>query len=187
MIGFSGAGKTTLMNQICHEKELNPVPTIGVDLKKIKIRGLYLSLWDLGGQDATQAVWGPYLIGSDVVIYNIDLEDMDRMQPSFDKLRQLLARYPKTFEKTPVIVVGNKIDVALHETSRPLFEAELKKTVKDHHLKNLAYTTKKNRFIPAFISAKENTNVEEVIQTIVGEIESTHTSIFWQYISDFIY
>lgn len=186
-IGFSGAGKTTLVNKICNEKETNPVPTIGVDLKKIKIRGLTFSIWDLGGQDATQAVWGPYLIDSHVVIYSIDLEDVDRMHQSFEKLRALLARYPTTFQTTPVIVVGNKIDVTLPQNSKSLFEAELKQTIKEHHEKNLAFTSKKNRFIPALISAKENINVDEVIDTIVGEIEAEYTSIFWQYFSAFVY
>ena len=187
ILGLANAGKTTVVNRIIGDAELNPCPTIGPTFKQYKTQGSTISLWDVGGQDATRKIWGPSVAKCHMLIYIIDLNDVDRIQESFIHLSSLLRRYPKTFSKAPVLIIGNKMDLIPSQETMMFFLRKRNEVANIHWTVNLANSREKNHILYAEISALKGTGVDELKKLIIQELESLYTSYLWQFISDWVY
>ena len=51
LVGLDAAGKTTLLFRLYAGKTLNTIPTVGFNMKTVRIQGLNMNIWDVGGQD----------------------------------------------------------------------------------------------------------------------------------------
>ncbi|GMG99057.1 hypothetical protein Nepgr_000897 [Nepenthes gracilis] len=160
ILGNSGVGKTSLMNQFVNHKFTNQYKaTIGADFltKEIQIddRLFTLQIWDTAGQERFQSLGVAFYRGADCCILVYDVNVMK----SFDNLNRwreefLLQASPHEPENFPFVVLGNKVDVD-GGNSRVVSAKKAK-----------AWCASKGN-IPYFeTSAKDGTNVEAAFQCI---------------------
>ncbi|CBI32577.3 unnamed protein product, partial [Vitis vinifera] len=160
ILGDSGVGKTSLMNQYVNKKFSNQYKaTIGADFltKEVQFedRLFTLQIWDTAGQERFQSLGVAFYRGADccVLVYDVNV------MKSFDNLNNwreefLIQASPSDPENFPFVVLGNKVDV----------DGGNSRVVSDK--KARAWCASKGN-IPYFeTSAKEGINVEEAFQCI---------------------
>jgi len=157
ILGDSGVGKTSLMNQYVNRKFSNQYKaTIGADFltKDVMIddRLVTMQIWDTAGQERFQSLGVAFYRGADCCVLVYDVTNPNSFK-SLDSWRDefLIQAPPRDPENFPFVVLGNKVD-----------------------LENRAVSTKRAQTwcqsktdIPYFeVSAKEAINVEQAFQTI---------------------
>jgi len=157
VLGDSGVGKTSLMNQYVNKKFSGQYKaTIGADFltKEVIVddRIVTMQIWDTAGQERFQSLGQAFYRGADCCVLVFDVS-LTKSFKSLDIWRDefLVQASPRDPENFPFVVLGNKID-----------------------LENRAITTKRaqqwcqgKNNIPYFeTSAKEAINVEQAFQTI---------------------
>lgn len=158
ILGDSGVGKTSLMNQYVHKKFSNQYKaTIGADFltKEIMLddKLVTLQIWDTAGQERFQSLGVAFYRGADACALCYDLTD----SKSFDNLDSWMEEFlvhaaPRNADKFPFVVLGNKADLA---GRRQVPASKVK-----------SWCSQKGD-IPNFeTSAKEAINVEQAFHTI---------------------
>lgn len=158
ILGDSGVGKTSLMNQYVHKRfSAHYKATIGADFltKEVMIddKLVTLQIWDTAGQERFQSLGVAFYRGADSCVLTYDITDAK----SFDNLESWMDEFlvhaaPRNRETFPFVVLGNKADLAKR---RQVSESRAK-----------AWCQSKNG-IPMFeTSAKEALNVEQAFHTI---------------------
>ncbi|XDV48443.1 hypothetical protein PO909_017853 [Leuciscus waleckii] len=144
ILGDSGVGKTSLMNQYVNNKFSNQYKaTIGADFltKEVMVddRLVTMQIWDTAGQERFQSLGVAFYRGADccVLVYDVTAPTTFKTMDSW-----------KNF---PFVVLGNKIDLENRQVTTKRAQA---------------WCQSKNN-IPYFeTSAKEAINVEQAFQTI---------------------
>ncbi|KAF9923382.1 hypothetical protein FBU30_006564 [Linnemannia zychae] len=159
ILGESGVGKTSLMNQYVNKKFSNQYKaTIGADFltKEVLVddRLVTMQIWDTAGQERFQSLGVAFYRGADccVLVYDVNnaksFETLESWRDEF-----LIQASPRGPENFPFVVIGNKID--LEDSKRMISQKRA-----------LAWCQSKGN-IPYFeTSAKEAINVEQAFQTI---------------------
>jgi Ras-related protein Rab-7A len=159
ILGDSGVGKTSLMNQYVNKKfSASYKATIGADFLTREVlvddRQVTMQLWDTAGQERFQSLGVAFYRGADCCVLVFDVNSTK----SFEALESwrdefLIQASPRDPDNFPFVVLGNKIDV---EDS-----------------KRAVSTKRANTFcnskggIPYFeTSAKEAINVEQAFEVI---------------------
>ncbi|RZC75474.1 hypothetical protein C5167_050956 [Papaver somniferum] len=117
ILGDSGVGKTSLMNQYVNRKFSNQYKaTIGADFltKEVEFedRLFTLQIWDTAGQERFQSLGVAFYRGADccVLVYDVNVaksfENLNNWREEF-----LIQASPSDPENFPFVVLGNKIDV----------------------------------------------------------------------------
>ena len=157
ILGDSGVGKTSLMNQYVNKKfNAQYKATIGADFltKEVTVedRLVTMQIWDTAGQERFQSLGVAFYRGADSCVLVFDV-----VQPkTFDSLDAwrdefLIQAGPRDPDNFPFVVLGNKVDVDTRAVPQK---------------RALAWCQAKGN-IPYFeTSAKEATNVEQAFQTI---------------------
>lgn len=158
ILGDSGVGKTSLMNQYVNKKFSNQYKaTIGADFltKEVMVddRLVTMQIWDTAGQERFQSLGVAFYRGADccVLVYDVNVaktfENLDCWREEF-----LVQAGPRDPDNFPFVVLGNKIDL---EGQRVL------------SAKRAQHWCSQKGDIPYFeTSAKEAINVEQAFQTI---------------------
>ena len=117
ILGDSGVGKTSLMNQFVNNKfSTQYKATIGADFltKEITIddKSVTLQIWDTAGQERFQSLGVAFYRGADCCMLVYDSTN----EKTFDNLESwrdefLIQAGPREPEKFPFVVVGNKTDL----------------------------------------------------------------------------
>lgn len=160
ILGDSGVGKTSLMNQYVNKKfSAQYKATIGADFltKEVEVddRVVTMQIWDTAGQERFQSLGVAFYRGADccVLVYDVN------SQKTFDNLENwrdefLSQANPTDQEHFPFVLLGNKVDQ----------EGGRTRVVQEKKAKQWC-TSKGN--IPHFdTSAKEATNVETAFECI---------------------
>eukprot|EP00607_Mallomonas_marina_P004646 CAMPEP_0182427166 /NCGR_PEP_ID=MMETSP1167-20130531/15086_1 /TAXON_ID=2988 /ORGANISM="Mallomonas Sp, Strain CCMP3275" /LENGTH=209 /DNA_ID=CAMNT_0024609169 /DNA_START=111 /DNA_END=740 /DNA_ORIENTATION=- len=116
ILGDSGVGKTSLMNQYVNKRFTSQYKaTIGADFlpKEVMIddKLVTLQIWDTAGQERFQSLGVAFYRGADacILVYDVttdsSFEHLDSWRDEF--LAQANPRDPDNF---PFVVVGNKVD-----------------------------------------------------------------------------
>lgn len=159
ILGDSGVGKTSLMNQYVNKKfSASYKATIGADFltKEVMVddRRVTMQLWDTAGQERFQSLGVAFYRGADccVLVYDVNnaksFDMLDSWRDEF--LIQASPNFPESF---PFVVLGNKIDV--EESKRAISQKRA-----------MAFCQSKGN-IPYFeTSAKEAINVEQAFEVI---------------------
>lgn len=159
ILGDSGVGKTSLMNQYVKKKySASYKATIGADYltKEVLVddRLVTMQLWDTAGQERFQSLGVAFYRGADccVLVYDVNnsksFENLDSWRDEF-----LIQANPRDPESFPFVVLGNKVDV---EESKRMISTKRAST----------YCQSKGN-IPYFeTSAKEAINVEQAFEVI---------------------
>ena len=159
ILGDSGVGKTSLMNQYVNKRfSAAYKATIGADFLTREVvvddRLVTMQLWDTAGQERFQSLGVAFYRGADccVLVYDVNnprsFETLDSWRDEF-----LIQASPHDPDNFPFVVLGNKVDVE-----------ESKRVVSQKRA--MAWCQSKGN-IPYFeTSAKEAINVEQAFQTI---------------------
>lgn len=114
LIGHFGVGKTSLIRRFVENTFSEDYKvTIGVHISKKTIditdnnTSVSLIIWDLEGQDDIKKTRSSYLLGTHGFIYVFDLS----RPVTFENLKSELDFLNENYPKTPVKVVGNKMDL----------------------------------------------------------------------------
>eukprot|EP00891_Asterochloris_glomerata_P009018 jgi/Astpho2/9018/Aster-02684 len=160
ILGDSGVGKTSLMNQFVNKKFSSQYKaTIGADFltKEVQVddRTVTLQIWDTAGQERFQSLGVAFYRGADcaVLVYDVNahktFDNLDNWRDEF-----LLQANPPNQDNFPFVVLGNKTDL----------DGGKQRVVSDKKARQWAGT---KGSIPCFeTSAKENVNVEDAFQCI---------------------
>eukprot|EP01092_Planopodium_desertum_P003163 TRINITY_DN15455_c0_g2_i1.p1 TRINITY_DN15455_c0_g2~~TRINITY_DN15455_c0_g2_i1.p1 ORF type:complete len:224 (+),score=75.75 TRINITY_DN15455_c0_g2_i1:47-673(+) len=117
ILGDSGVGKTSLMNQYVNKKFTTQYKaTIGADFltKEVLVedRLVTMQIWDTAGQERFQSLGVAFYRGADccVLVFDVNVaktfENLDSWRDEF-----LIQAGPRDPEHFPFVVLGNKIDV----------------------------------------------------------------------------
>eukprot|EP00878_Enallax_costatus_P001655 GHUV01001807.1.p1 GENE.GHUV01001807.1~~GHUV01001807.1.p1 ORF type:complete len:207 (+),score=38.84 GHUV01001807.1:185-805(+) len=160
ILGDSGVGKTSLMNQYVQKKFSKEYKaTIGADFltKEIQIddKLVTMQIWDTAGQERFQSLGVAFYRGADccVLVYDVNstksFENLDTWRDEF-----LIQAQPRDPENFPFVVLGNKIDED-DGKSRQVSEKKAK-----------AWCSAKGNIPHYETSAKEDINVEPAFSCI---------------------
>jgi len=116
ILGDSGVGKTSLLNQYVNKKFSNAYKaTIGADFltKEVVVdeRLVTMQIWDTAGMERFQSLGVAFYRGSDccVLVYDVNVA------PSFEHLdswrEDFLIQSGSVAESFPFVAIGNKIDL----------------------------------------------------------------------------
>lgn len=159
ILGDSGVGKTSLMNQYVNKKfSASYKATIGADFLTREVlvddRQVTMQLWDTAGQERFQSLGVAFYRGADCCVLVYDVNN----SKSFDALDSwrdefLIQASPRDPDNFPFVVLGNKIDV---EESKRVISTK----------RAMTFCQSKGG-IPYFeTSAKEAINVEQAFEVI---------------------
>jgi len=159
ILGDSGVGKTSLMNQYVNKKfSTSYKATIGADFltKEVTVddRIVTLQLWDTAGQERFQSLGVAFYRGADccVLVYDVNspksFETLDSWRDEF-----LIQASPRDPDNFPFVVLGNKVDMG--EERRMISQ-------KRAH----AYCQQRGQMPYFETSAKDNVNVEQAFEVI---------------------
>jgi Ras-related protein Rab-7A len=159
ILGDSGVGKTSLMNQYVNKKFSNQYKaTIGADFltKEVMIEEklVTMQIWDTAGQERFQSLGVAFYRGADacVLVYDVTSKKSFKQLLSWQE-EFLIQALPSDPENFPFIVLGNKCDKT---DSR---------TVSVEEAQN--FCAKKTKPIDHFeTSASHNLNVETAFSAI---------------------
>jgi Ras-related protein Rab-7A len=118
ILGDSGVGKTSLMNQYVHRRFSNQYKaTIGADFltKEVMIddRMVTLQIWDTAGQERFQSLGVAFYRGADSCVLVYDLTDAKSFQHLESWMEEFLTHAaPRNPDAFPFVVLGNKADLA---------------------------------------------------------------------------
>ncbi|KAI9280812.1 vacuolar biogenesis protein [Sporodiniella umbellata] len=170
ILGDSGVGKTSLMNQYVNKKFSNQYKaTIGADFltKEVMVddRLVTMQIWDTAGQERFQSLGVAFYRGADCCVLAYDVNN----SKSFEALDQwrdefLVQASPRDPDRFPFVLLGNKIDV--EESKRMVSQKRA-----------MSWCQSKGN-VPYFeTSAKEAINVEQAFQTIAKNALSQETDV----------
>eukprot|EP01105_Mastigella_eilhardi_P028001 TRINITY_DN8972_c0_g1_i1.p1 TRINITY_DN8972_c0_g1~~TRINITY_DN8972_c0_g1_i1.p1 ORF type:complete len:202 (-),score=72.98 TRINITY_DN8972_c0_g1_i1:53-658(-) len=154
ILGDSGVGKTSLMNQFVSRKFTfgSYKATIGADFltKEFLVddRVVTMQLWDTAGQERFQSLGTAFYRGADCCVLVFDVN----VRKTFDNLGGWRAEFMEAVgvnDDFPFVVVGNKIDA---DNSREISQKRAQAW---------------SRNMPYFeASAKENINVDHLFRSV---------------------
>ena len=116
ILGHFGVGKTSLIRRFVKDSfSDNYKVTIGVHITKKVVElsadeTISLIIWDLEGTDEVQMIRDTYLLGTHGVVFVFDVSRPSTFQNINEDLKIVAEKTPNT----PLIVVGNKIDLVIN-------------------------------------------------------------------------
>ncbi|KAH0841555.1 hypothetical protein AYO21_01207 [Fonsecaea monophora] len=155
IVGLQNAGKTSLVRVLAgNEFTVDTVPTVAFNKREVKKGHVSIKCWDLGGQPRYRSMWERYCRGVNAILFVVDAADKDAIPVAREELHNLMDR--PTLNAIPLLVLGNKSDLPNKLSVDELIDAlDLKSIV--------------HREISCYgISAKEETNLEAVLQWLVA-------------------
>mmetsp|Transcript_26901 Transcript_26901/g.67617 ORF Transcript_26901/g.67617 Transcript_26901/m.67617 type:complete len:206 (+) Transcript_26901:73-690(+) len=163
ILGDSGVGKTSLMNQYVNKKFSNQYKaTIGADFltKEVIIddKLVTLQIWDTAGQERFRTITSSYYRGAMGIIIVYDVTDKESFNHVVDWMKEI-DKYAS--DQVNKLLIGNKSDLAS------------KKVVQYDEAKEFADSIGV-KFMET--SAKNSHNVEQAFQTMASEIKTRHAS-----------
>lgn len=152
-IGTGGVGKTSFIRRCAGEGfSTSYICTIGIDFIRYTYSPTVKTIiWDTAGQERFKSISASYFRGVDAVLLFYDVTNRE----SFEKLDSWIAMvpvHPKSNEAIPVVLVGNKIDLAGRREVTP---EEVR-----------AYCEKRG-FYYTETSCKENTGIKDALHKAV--------------------
>lgn len=180
VVGNSGVGKTSILNQYCYNKfDISVNPTIGCDfclkvLHNFEGKTIRLQLWDIAGlfmifyridllgQDRYTAVSKLYVKGALGCIVVTDITSLESLTASL--------KWKEVIEENADFVGNQMIPIVLLQNKSDLLEVQEKKE-EYQDIEYLKAFAEKNNFKASFqVSAKSDVNLEKAIEMLLQEI-----------------
>ncbi|KAJ2988936.1 hypothetical protein NUW58_g3722 [Xylaria curta] len=129
------------------------IPTVGFNMKRVQRGHVTIKCWDLGGQPRFRPMWERYCRGVSAIVFIVDIADVVKLPVAKEELHSLMSQ--KTLDGIPLLVLGNKSDLP-------------NKISVDELIDSLDLKTIAHREVSCYgISAKEETNLEAVVQWLM--------------------
>lgn len=109
MVGLDSAGKTTVLYRMKLGEKVSTIPTLGFNVEKLEYKNITFTVWDLGGQHKTRAIWHSYHQETDALIFVVDASDRNRIEEAHEELLKMLHR--EEMRTCVLLVLANKQDV----------------------------------------------------------------------------
>lgn len=110
LIGLDAAGKTTLLYKVKLNESITTIPTIGFNVESVEpVKGLNLTVFDVGGQEKIRRLWRHYTQNVDAVIWMVDSNDGSRLDESREELYNILQEHD--LNGCPILLFANKQDL----------------------------------------------------------------------------
>ncbi|KAI6180624.1 Ras family protein [Aphelenchoides besseyi] len=158
ILGDTGVGKTSLMNQYVNNRfSTQYKATIGADFltKDITVDNklVTVQIWDTAGQERFQSLGVAFYRGADCCVLTYDITNGNSFK-SLETWRDefLVQASPRDPENFPFVLLGNKIDL------------ESKRAVSERRAQS--WCQGKNNMPYFEVSAKDGLNVEDAFQAI---------------------
>ncbi|PSC76058.1 Rab8 -family small GTPase [Micractinium conductrix] len=158
LIGDSGVGKSCLLMRFAEDSFTSSfITTIGIDfkIKKVLIDGKWvkLQIWDTAGQERFRTITSAYYRGAMGILLVYDVTD----EASFTNIRNWMKNIEQHASDNVVkVLVGNKSDMDESKRAVPYSRGQ---ALADEFRMQFFET-----------SAKANTNVDEVFQSVARDI-----------------
>ncbi|KAL4431188.1 hypothetical protein ABPG75_006444 [Micractinium tetrahymenae] len=158
LIGDSGVGKSCLLLRFAEDSFTSSfITTIGIDfkIKKVLIDGKWvkLQIWDTAGQERFRTITSAYYRGAMGILLVYDVTD----EASFNNIRNWMKNIEQHASDNVVkVLVGNKSDMDESKRAVPYSRGQ---ALADEFRMQFFET-----------SAKNNTNVDEVFQSVARDI-----------------
>ncbi|KAJ8796173.1 hypothetical protein J1605_018115 [Eschrichtius robustus] len=157
IIGALGVGKTSLLHRFVHKTFYEDYQTtLGASiLSKIIILDdttLKLQIWDTGGQERFRSMVSTFYKGSDGCVLAFDVTDVETFEALETWRGDVLAKTIPMEQSYPMVVLGNKIDLADRQVPQ-----------------EVAQDWCKEKDIPYFeVSAKNDINVVQAFEMLAS-------------------
>lgn len=110
VLGLDNSGKTSIIRRWQQRDWKSISPTMGFEINTIQVDGYTLNIWDIGGQTSLRTFWGNYFDKTNVVVWVVDSMSMERIQESYQELRDKVIQQDRLVGVDLVILI-NKIDL----------------------------------------------------------------------------
>ena len=110
VLGLDNSGKTSIIKRWKHEDWSTISPTMGFEISTLQYQDFTLNLWDIGGQTSLRTFWGNYFDKTNVVVWVVDWMSMDRIQESYEELRDKVIQQDRLVAVS-LLILMNKIDM----------------------------------------------------------------------------
>ena len=151
VLGDSGVVKTSILNRfVKQEFSQSYRATVGADFlfKEFTVDGkaVSLQLWDTAGQERFQSLGNAFYRGTDCCLLVFDITNLESFEGIVSWKKEFLQRSGNEGSNFPIILVGNKCDMAY---DRKVTQARAKEWADEEKL------------IYDEVSAKEDIHIEE--------------------------
>ena len=106
LLGLDNSGKTTILNQLKHNKFQQTVPTVGLNVESLTYKNLEFLVFDVGGK--IKSLWQHYYDNTDALIFVIDSTDKERLWIIKNEIMKI--NEDLKFSNTVLLVLFNKQD-----------------------------------------------------------------------------
>lgn len=122
-------------------------------MKRVQRGHVTLKCWDIGGQPRFRSMWERYCRGVNAIVFIVDIADVALIPQAKDELHALMGH--PSLGGIPLLVLGNKSDLP-------------QKLSVDELIDELDLKVIQGREVCCYgISAKEETNLDAVVQFLV--------------------
>jgi ADP-ribosylation factor related protein 1 len=133
-------------------------PTVGQNVARVQINGVWLKVWDVGGQESLRTLWDSYYNEVHGVVFVVDSTDRARIEECRDALDKVISN--ELIEGAPVLMLANKQD------QEERLEVEDIKEIFNKMAEKMS--ARDSRVLP--ISALEGTGVSDAAQWLVTRL-----------------
>ncbi|KAM4795007.1 ADP-ribosylation factor-like protein 11 [Rhinophrynus dorsalis] len=110
MMGLDFSGKSTILYKLKRNQIVETFPTVGFNVESLEMaKNVFVTLWDVGGQDKLRSNWKEYLEDTDVLIFVVDSSDTSKLPDATAELLSVLNN--TNMSGVPFLVLANKQDV----------------------------------------------------------------------------
>jgi len=92
-----------------NDKVTQASPTFQPHSEELKLGSVRFKTFDLGGHASARKIWKTYFPAVDGVVFIVDAEDTERFPEAKEELENILST--PELEKSPIVILGNKIDM----------------------------------------------------------------------------
>ena len=157
IVGLENAGKTTLSFRLQTGMYHQTLPTAGLDVEVVEMKGHIFQLFDLGGHEHfRQLFWKNYVQLSQGIIFVIDSSDDNKLDEVVDWLWKCL----EWNRNAPLLILANKSD---------LNHVGLEKIIDKIRLAQLSIQNPNRSFRIFEVSIKLGTNLDEALSWFAGK------------------
>jgi len=109
LLGLDNAGKTTLLYLLRYGAIKQAIPTRNPTMEQLELNNVVFKAYDMGGNIRERPLWPEYFQTVSGIVFIIDVADTNRLTEARDVLNTTLQN--ETLQNTPILILGNKIDL----------------------------------------------------------------------------